>query len=68
MLMYRLVTLEELPSLPDMPADITDDEEGLTELVALCGSSSSFQKGHRVLHPPVGQALHYDTGEHHDIT
>ncbi|CAG8898763.1 unnamed protein product [Penicillium egyptiacum] len=38
LLVYRPITLDELPTLVDMPVDITTDQQSSTEIVEACGS------------------------------
>jgi hypothetical protein len=45
LLVYRPITLDELPTLVDTPEDITTDQQSSTEIVEACGSFLTIREG-----------------------
>ncbi|CAI7616134.1 unnamed protein product [Penicillium glandicola] len=45
LLVYRPITLDELPALVDLPEDITTDEQSSIEIVEACGSFLTIREG-----------------------
>jgi hypothetical protein len=44
LVVYRPITLEELPSVVDMPDGVSGDYEALAEIIGLCGSFLTLQE------------------------
>jgi hypothetical protein len=77
-IVYRPITFDELASLVELPDDLSDDAEGLSEVIAVCGSFLTVREDTVVfVHQSAKEFLLRDTqngvfpegieAEHHTI-